>query len=218
MNTNLNSPSMATVVETFFIEETLSLIHNNDHLTKWNDLVAFLQLTGQSTLTKSEKSPIPFLWMNKALIKTFETLCPTKTNAEDYNKMPIPLDILDLIALSKREGYFDFIKIWYDEKTPDPICVGYRIPDAYKDKETWYKEYYSEKYLLGKWSDVKATFQQLVERAKERFLQTRTLELKRQIKQYTRELEDLQDQADNEFVFVSNAKVIGDISINDLPF
>jgi hypothetical protein len=211
MNTELNNKSMATVVETFFVEETLSLIHDNDHLTKWNDLVAFLALSGQQTLTKEDKSPVPFLWMNTVLVNVFETLCPTKVDVSKYNKMPIPLEVLDLIALSKREEYFDYIEIWYDEKTPDPACIGYRTKEEYKEKDEWYRKYYSDKYLLGKWSDVKATFKELTERAKSKFISTTSLALKTQIKQATRALEDVQDEADSKFSFTSTP-------IGDLPF
>lgn len=206
MNTELNNKSMATVVETFFVEETLSLVHDATDLQKWNDLVEFLELAGQKTIVKGEKSPIPFLWMNSVLINVFETLCPSKVDVNKYNKMPIPLEVLDLIALSTREGYFDLIKIWYDEKTPDPVCVGYRVHDEYKDKvDGWYKEHYSEKYLLGKWSDVKATFKELIERAKLKYINSATLAYKTQIKQATRALEDVQDEADNKFSFTSTS-------------
>lgn len=204
MNTNLNNKSMATVVETFFVEETLSLVHDATDLQKWNDLVEFLELSGQKTIVKEDKSPIPFLWMNAVLVNVFDTLCPTKIDVTKYDKMPIPLEILDLVALSKRENYFDSIKIWYDDKTPDPVCIGYRTPEEYKHKDNWYKEYYAEKYLLGKWSDVKATFKELTERAKQRFINTTSLALKTQIKQATRALEDMQDQADEKFSFTAS--------------
>jgi hypothetical protein len=212
MNTELNNKSMATVVETFFVEETLSLVHDATDLQKWSDLVEFLELSGQKTIVKGEKSPIPFLWMNSVLINVFETLCPTKVDVTKYNKMPIPLEILDLVALSTREGYFDMIKIWYDEKTPDPVCIGYKVQDEYKNKtDDWYRSHYSEKYLLGKWSDVKATFKELTERAKSKFISTQSLQYKTTIKQATRNLEDVQDEADNKFSFTTT-------NPGDLPF
>lgn len=209
---NSNSENMATVVETFFVEETLSLVHDATDLQKWNDLVSFLDLSGQKTIVKEDKSPIPFLWMNETLIATFKVLCPTETDITKYNKMPIPLEILDLVALSKREEYFDYIEIWYDEKTKDPVCIGQKTKEEYKDRDEWYRKYHTEKYLIGKWSDVKASFNELLERAKNRFINEKSLELKQTIKNATRQLEDIQEEAARKFGFGTSK------AYPDLPF
>jgi len=124
MNFQNNSNEMKTVVETFVIEETQELIYDNDQLEKWNRYVEELGLVGQKQIVKEDKSPIPFMHLKTSMISVFECLCPRKVNVEDYNVTPIPVEILDLIALSKREGYFETIQIWYDEKSPDPVCVG----------------------------------------------------------------------------------------------
>lgn len=187
---------MKTVVETYLVEETIDLIHDADSLQKWGDLVAHLGLTGQTQVQKDEKSPIPFLWMNKSLIEMFSILCPSKVPIESYSKMPIPLEILDLVALSKREDYFYKIEIWFDEKTPDPVCIGYRESVESNGKDKWYLDYYAERYLIGRWSDVKASFAELIERAKKRFISEKSNELRRKIKDATRELEDIEDSAD----------------------
>lgn len=206
-----NHQDMKTVVETFFVEETTNLIHDADSLQKWGDLIEFLDLGGQKTIVKEEKSPIPFLWMNRTLIEVFEVLCPSKSDIKNYNKMPIPLEILELVALSKREDYFDFIEIWYDEKTPDPVCIGYKIPEDKKSQNEWNQKWYAEKYLIGKWSDVKASFKELTERAKQRFINEKSDTLTKEIKMKQRELEDIEITANQKFGF-SN-------SINhDLPF
>jgi len=194
-----NSNEMKTVVETFFIEETISLIHDNDELTRWNDMISFLDLKGQKKLLKDDKSPIPFMWMNQSTENVFSTLCPRKVDVIDYNKTPIPIEILELISLSRREKYFDFIEIWYDENTPDPACVGYAVMDGYKEKEEYWKRAYSEKYLLGKWADVRRPYSELVEMAKKRFTVQKRNELKTAIKNAQRELEDLEITADNKF-------------------
>ena len=59
-----NNQSMNTVIETFYVSETVNLIHDNDALTKWNEKVEELKLSGQKEVVKEDKSPIPFLWMN----------------------------------------------------------------------------------------------------------------------------------------------------------
>ena len=105
---------MATVVETFYVEETTNLIHDNDALTRWNEKVDELGLEGQRSVVKTDKSPIPFLWMNAAIIHTFETLCPTKVDIDKYDKTPIPVELLDVVSLCFKEQYFDRIKVWYN--------------------------------------------------------------------------------------------------------
>jgi hypothetical protein len=195
--TNLNNSSMATVVETFIVEETSNLIHDGDALKKWNEKVEELGLEGQKTVVVADKSPIPFLWMNEALIATFETLCPSKIEVEKYDKTPIPLEILDLVALSKKEQYFQCIEIWYNEKEKDPVCIGYKYAES--EESDWYKKYRADKYLIGRWADVKASLDQLIQRAKQLFVaQTRT-RLTMDIKYKQRELEDLESVAEMRF-------------------
>lgn len=188
---------MKTVVETYIIEETKELIYDNDKLESWNKHVEALGLVGQSKIVAGEKSPIPFLWMNTALINVISELCPTKKAIEVYDKIPIPVEILDIVALSVREGHFDKIEVWYNEANPDPAVVGFK----YKDGETasWAKEYYASKYLMARWSDIKQSIQQLTERAKKVFVARRTNELKASIKMAQRELEDLELERDSHF-------------------
>ena len=119
-----NSETMATVVETFVIEETAELIYDGEALENWNNLVSELGLKGQTAIVKPEKSPIPFMHLKSGLVNTFKTLCPRNVDVVDYDKTTIPVEVLKLISLSKSEDYFDKIQIWYDDKTPDPVCVG----------------------------------------------------------------------------------------------
>jgi hypothetical protein len=119
-----NHPMMNTEVETFIIEETESLIYDNAQLEKWHSLIEKLNLRGQKQVAKQGLSPIPFLYMNQFTKKVCQTLCPTHVRIDEYDITPIPLPVLDLVALSIKENYFQQIEIWYDEQTPDPFCVG----------------------------------------------------------------------------------------------
>jgi hypothetical protein len=119
-----NHSMMNTVVETFIIEETEPLIYDNAELEKWHSLVEKLNLTGQKKVAKLGLSPIPFLHMNQNMMRVCQTLCPSKVAIEDYDLTPIPTAVLDLVALSMKEHYFQQIEIWYDEQSPDPFCVG----------------------------------------------------------------------------------------------
>lgn len=200
---------MKTVVETYIIEETQELIYDNEKLDKWNSLVEELGLEGQTKVVKTEKSPIPFLWMNEVTVKVFEELCPRKVMVETYDKTPIPVEALSLVALSKKEEYFGKIEVWYNDKSPDPAIVGYRYT---KGTSQWELEYYAEKYLLARWSDVKASIAELTERAKQIFVKRRTNELNESIKRHQRELEDLHIESDKAFGIVTDGPLA------DLPF
>lgn len=205
-----NNQSMNTVVETFYIAETINLIHDNDALSKWNEKVEELKLTGQKEVVKTDKSPIPFLWMNSAIVSTFETLCPTKIDIKKYDKTPIPVELLEVVSLCVKEDYFDSIKVWYNEKQKDPVVVGY-VGKKGEKKDDWHLDYYGQKYLIGRWADVKASLDQLIERAKKVFIQSETFDLKREIKDRQRKLEDLEQLAHDKF---GNAMPVTD----NLPF
>lgn len=197
--TEKNNSSMATVVETFFIEETIELVHDGEKLEKWNTLVAELGLNGQTEVVVSEKSPIPFLWMNSGLIKTFEVLCPTKVDIKSYNKTPIPVELLSIVSLCEKERYFDGIKVWYNDRQKDPAIIGYKMREGRSFDERWDSEWYSDKYLIGRWADIKESLDNLIERAKKLFFQSETLRLKKEIRDRQRDIEDLENKVQEDF-------------------
>lgn len=233
-----NSDYMKTVVETFLIEETVDLLHDNDQLGKWNAIVEELGLQGQTEIVKVGKSPIPFLWLNTGMFNVFKTLCPREVDIEKFNIMPIPLEILSLAAMSKREGYFRKTKVWYDDAEKDPCVVGitedfipmdegyHCYPDgkcntpaeaiAYLesigkkpyDKEggRWQNQKY---YLIGKRADVKHSFSELREMAQKRYISERKNKIDEDMKNLTRNLEDLQNESFRRF---------GNETIGDFPF
>ena len=194
---NNNSQEMNTIVETFLIQETAELIYDNDKLDKWNELISELGLEGQQKIVTGEKSPIPFMPINSSLKSVFETLLPRKVQVSNYDVTPIPVEILSLVALSKNENYFDKMEIWYDDKSPDPACIGMRFRnDTDRQKgHTWNMEY----YLIGKWGDVRKSFEELKEMAVRRYRIIRTNELNKYIKNYQRELEDMDIQIIEKF-------------------
>ena len=204
-----NNESMATVVETFYIEETTNLIHDAEALQKWNEKVVELGLQGQTEVVTAEKSPIPFLWMNESIVKTFEVLCPTKVDVTKYNKTPIPVELLETISLCFKEEYFDGIKIWYNEREKDPVVIGYKMKDGKSYSDSWEAEYYGQKYLIGRWADVKASLDTLIDRAKKLFFHSETLRLNKEIRDRQREVEDLENTIENTF---------GGMPSTNLPF
>lgn len=205
---------MKTVVETYIIEETQELIYDNEKLAQWNKHVESLGLTGQTKIQAKDKSPVPFLHMKTSLINVFTTLCPRKVDITAYDKTPIPVEILEMAALSVREGYFDKIEIWYDDKTPDPACIGLRRNSSYDAKyPTWSSGL--DKYLIGRWADVKMSFEQLIEKAKTLFVASKKDSYNKTIKEYQRKLEDLDREARETFGYDTDTK---NSEIDGLPF
>jgi hypothetical protein len=191
------------------VEETTNLIHDNEALTKWKEKVSELGLQGQAQVVTEEKSPIPFLWMNTAIVATFETLCPTKTDIRKYDKTPIPIELLEAVSLCVKEQYFDEIEVWYNDKQKDPVIVGfkYNVPASESD---WWRKAKADKYLIGRWADVKASLDALIGRAKKLFFHTETIRLNQELKQKQRELDDLEGSVENKFG--------GMPATDDLPF
>ena len=221
MNTQNNHDSMKTIVETFLTEETIELIYDNEQLNKWNAYVEELGLVGQTKIVQADKSPIPFMHLKSSYKAICETLCPAKIDVEEYNITPIPVEILELISLCKKEGYFGKIQIWYDEKSPDPFAVGVSgewIPRKSGSNWMWSeaqknyaialalcdgneKPYFSEKqfYLIGKWADVKRSWKELRQMAIERYIDAKSNEYKKAIISAKRGLEDLKTEAFDKF-------------------
>ena len=216
-----NSNEMKTIVETFIIEETSSLIYDNEQLDKWNNLVKDLGLEGQTKIVKPEKSPIPFMFIKTGMVNVFATLCPRRVEVSKYDITPIPLEILDLVALSKRENYFEKIEIWYDDKNPDPLCVGMTCNYyGYKNNSFNYSDRVEREtkqevkdiigdntvyetdvklYLLGKWADVKHSFEELKEMATKRYIAENGNNYRKRIKEAQRALDDLETEAFEKF-------------------
>lgn len=207
-----NSNEMKTFVETFVIEETARLIYDNEQLEQWNKHVEELGLKGQTQIVQQDKSPIPFMHLKSNLVAVFETLCPTKVDVKEYSVTPIPVEILDLIALSVKEKYFEKLQIWYDNSSPDPVCVGltFANDEDRKKNYTWRMEH----YLLGKWADVKHSFETLTKMATIRYKQEQRNQIESSIKMYQRQLEDLENSTFQRFGTTVNGH---DVS-GDLPF
>lgn len=213
---------MNTIVETFVIEEVESLIYDNEKLEKWNSIVNDLNLKGQMDIVKPDKSPIPFMHMKQELTNVFNTLCPRSCDIKDFSITPIPVEILDLVALSVRENYFNSIQVWWDDKSPDPVVTGLK---GFWYEMLWYgdsnksiegKKFNSkeeavdagsrhpsfsesERYLIGKWADVKHSFEELREMARKRFISSEQNEIKRRIKEEQRRLDDVEQSAFERF-------------------
>lgn len=137
------------------------LVTEADRNEEWKSKVADLELEGQiSLMVNSEKnSPSPYTFMNEQMKLVFQTICPSKELVEKYNKSAIPLDVLAHVALCKQEGYFQKIEVWYDNRNPDPVLVGY-VTDNYSS---------SIMHIIARWGDEIVPYEQLVEKAIRRY-------------------------------------------------
>jgi len=152
---------MAT--EIFLQPELEEIITDADKKAEWEEKVTSLGLKGQIKLTQhnDKKAASPYTFMNKQMELVFRTICPAKMDYLEYDKSAIPIDVLSHLALCKQESYFSKIEIWYDDKNPDPIVVGH-IGSTYS----------TVKHLIARWGDEIIPFEQLIEKAKQRFAKT----------------------------------------------
>ncbi len=151
---------MAT--EIFLQPELEELVIDASKKDEWTSKIVELNLEGQMKLTaNSDKaSASPYTFINEQMKLVFETICPTKSVVEKYDKSVIPIDVLSHVALCKQEQYFHKLEIWFDNKSPDPILVGYIT-----------KEYNSPLHLIARWGDEIVPYEQLVEKAINRYTQ-----------------------------------------------
>lgn len=111
-------------IQSFRNAELNNVILDLGDQDEWKQLAAEMGLDKQMEFVQQAKSPLPYPYMNQSMQNIFVTLCPTKINFKEYSKTPMPLEVMRELAFCKSEGYFNEIKIWYDDKTPDPIAVG----------------------------------------------------------------------------------------------
>jgi hypothetical protein len=133
-------------IQSFKNAELNNVILDLGDQDEWKQLAAEMGLEKQIEFVQQAKSPLPYPYMNQSMQNIFATLCPTKIDFKEYSKTPIPLEVMRELAFCKSENYFSDIKIWYDDKTPDPIAVGtttrysasyYKTQEA-KDKGSYY--------------------------------------------------------------------------------
>jgi hypothetical protein len=220
----MNAREVMPTVQLYMVDEVTEMIYDNEKLERYNELVSQLGLKGQKTVVVEGKSPIPFMPMNRAMKNIFETLCPRQENFREFSQCPIPVEILDKIALSVKEQYFSEIQVWYDDKSDDPIVVGIA---GYWYQSTWTdgrnKEYDNvqfatkeearekcgssvgiyqntdKKYLIGRWADTAKTMKELKEMAMERYMAESLNDYEKAIKDCQRKIEDLKNEAFSRF-------------------
>lgn len=145
----------------FLIEDQKELIYDNEQLTEFQSLVGELGLKCVNKID-SDKSPIPYMWLDESTVRAFKILCPSVDKVESYT-LEIPLEVLRQVKLSKVEKYFDWIEVWSNRSNPDPFMIGYVYSSDENRKQgyTWN----AIPYLIARWGAEKKSVEELIEMA-----------------------------------------------------
>lgn len=195
-------------IQTFVLPEMEDVTVDNSTAQQWSERVEALGLIGQKTLT--EKRPIPFMAMNERMAQALQTLCPRQLEMNQYGFEAIPNEVLSILEMAVKENHFKKIEIWYDDKNPDPVAVGfigkwrsvdskwktighYETEDEAKASENCYNVQFQEsgKFLIARWGAEAKALSQLILDAKSRWLTEKTVALTKLLRQTERELQDL---------------------------
>jgi hypothetical protein len=188
-----------------------STMFDNETLGRIKELYTELGLTGQ--LAEQGKSPIPYEPLNSRMALVFNTLCPTETTIESFNFGVIPLEVLEEIALCKKEGYFQKLYIQYDDEVKDPIIIGetgfhyaydehynrrdgefateQEAKNAYPNNGTRFCFSTKTKYIVARWGAEDKSFAELTVEAKKRYTESQTTMLQSTINNYKSQLDNL---------------------------
>lgn len=174
--------------ESYLRTEVTNLFTEAEDLEQWKTKCEELGLDSQLNLVTNNKSPIPFPLMTKDLNNIYSILFNRKVKLTEYDKEPIPLDLLGLIALSKQEEYFNQgIQIWYSESVKDPIIVGR------KGESSWN----ADNYIIGRWGDVLLDIATLRKLAAEKLAADRVIKLKQVLKNIESAIENCQEECES---------------------
>lgn len=133
-----------------------------------NELAEYQQLAEELGIpeVKNNKTPSVYQTLNNVQIRALDALCPAKLSLEAYNRSTIPVEVLRAIKFIKENEMFDFIKVWYDDKNPDPIIVGEKYISE-TDREKGYS-WNTTKVLVARWGDCAYELPELIEMGKAR--------------------------------------------------
>lgn len=189
------------MVENMFNKELSDVSFDIEALDEWKEIAKELGMDKQLELTKGDKSPIPYPYMNEVMLRVYNSLCPNHTEFKLYKNTAIPLEVMKQISFSVKEGHFQKIEIWADDKAPDPLVVGITCKfytyakeggrtEDFLSKEELEKNYPGDsiyetdikKYLIARWGDELRDFNELKSLSYERLLDDIGGELQKEIK------------------------------------
>lgn len=222
-----NRELSTSTVESFFDKELSDITFDIDALDEWKEICGELGMEKQLSLTKGKESPVPYPYMNESMQRVYTMVCPEHVNYKEFNKTPIPMEVLKLISLSVSDRHFQSIEIWYDDKSPDPLVVGLTHKFYTHTKGGWdgrvetdseeeanklahkdagvYKTDVNH-YLVARWGDVKRSFEEIKTMAKERFIEKHASKISADIEILSAKLKKIKEN--------TNLYFMGEISEN----
>jgi hypothetical protein len=146
--------------------ENQELILDEAKLAEYNQLMEEL---GIASPLEEKKTPNVYQYLNSAMVKQLHALCPMNIAVEKYTKSTIPVDVLKVLQYCKSQEMFDGYHIWWDDKAPDPLLIGWKwMSEA---DETHNYNWRSDKYLIARWGDCAMEIPELLEKGFERIKQ-----------------------------------------------
>lgn len=137
-----------------FIEPELENLQDEVTATEWFNVVSELGLEHQVSLadrSETKKAP-PYMFIDPKTDRIIETLCPRRVDYKEYRVSTIPLDVLQEIQKCVTNGWYKYIKIAYDDKSPDPFVIGYTHSES---------DWSASKHLIARWGAELVPFEQL---------------------------------------------------------
>lgn len=139
--------------------ENESLILNEEELADYHALVESLGLKS-SVPEEEKKCPNVYQNINNPTKVQLQAVCPRSSKIQEYTRTTIPLEVLRVYDFAKKNEMFDEYYIWYNDKAPDPMLIGFKYAsDQDKlEKRTWNGTY----SLIARWGDEALEIEELV--------------------------------------------------------
>lgn len=146
--------------------ENEALIMDEKSLEEYNALITEL---GISVPVTENKTPNVYTYLNSAMTKQLHAVCPMHIQVEKYTQSTIPLDVLKVLQYCKDQEMFDGYQIWWDDKAPDPLLIGWKWNSEDDKKSNYY--WRVNRYLIARWGDCAMEIPELLEKGFERIKQ-----------------------------------------------
>jgi hypothetical protein len=206
-------------------DSLVDTVMDTDKTQEWNRLNQILGIEN----AEQPQSPIPFLLLNTRMQTMFKVLCPQVMVLSQYTREPIPLEVLQVAAFCKTENFFTYIQVWYDDKSPDPILVGIKrdmyvksffygvdkvppskwhgkllasVPSDIEILPQWTEERENGVYLIARWGDEDKPFSVLRDLAVKRYSYQTKLECQQRIREYQRQIDDIDSKVADIFPII----------------
>jgi hypothetical protein len=149
----------------------------------------------------SKNSISSFPRMTEAEMNVWGAYCPRKTILDKCDT-PLHQGAIEILTITKEKQMFHAYEIWEEaSEIIDPILVGVNLKSSYSDQSGGMKELLegsryenqNDYFLLCSWGESLKPYEEIRKEAFKNTLRRQTLTLRQDIKNKTRELEDLEE-------------------------